>query len=264
MIFFIDKQKKIFNTIAIVLGFIATSAHALDVKDHTKQANPFESFKTGVNAYKSGDKEEAVKALRYAAEMGHTGASWKLARMYADGDGVPENEYKSYQYFVKIIQSGAEPGSPNEAYVSDALVEVAGFIRKGIKGTPVNPDPAYSRRLFMQAATNYGNPQAQFIVGQMALNGEGGERNVVQAARWFHLASHKGHVGAQAMLGEMLFNAGKTVRGLALMTAAYKRAGPKDIQWIRPMQENASDIVSDTERKKAFIMAGDIIRKSQF
>lgn len=262
--FFIGKQTKFLSAIIIALGFAVSQAHALDVNDTNKQANPFESFKTGVNAYKSGDKEEAVKALRYAAEMGHTGASWKLARMYAQGDGVPENEYQSYLYFVKIIQSGAEPGSLNAAYVADALVEVANFIRIGIEGTPVDANPNYARRLYMQAAIKYGNPQAQFMIGMMMLNGEGGEKNNIQAARWFQLATHKGHIGAQAMLGDMLFKAGKTVRGLALMTVAYQRADINNNLWIGTMRERALSSMSETERIKAFSMAGALLKKDKF
>ena len=39
----------------------------------------------------------------------------------------------------------------------------------------------------------------------MFLDGPGGDQNARQAARWFKLAARKGHVGAQAEFGHMLF-----------------------------------------------------------
>ena len=81
----------------------------------------------------------------------------------------------------------------------------------------------------MRAAANYRNPNAQFEMGKMFLTGEGGVKaSVRQAGRWFQLAAEKGHAGAQATLGNLLFQSGKIVRGLAMMTAALERATPID------------------------------------
>ena len=83
-------------------------------------------------------------------------------------------------------------------------------------------------------------PNAQFEMGKMLLTGEGGVRTSVrQAGRWLQLAAEKGHAGAQATLGNLLFQSGKVVRGLAMMTAALERAAPSDQPWIRGMQEEA-------------------------
>jgi TPR repeat protein len=51
----------------------------------------------------------------------------------------------------------------------------------------------------------------------MYLSGEGGPADPVPAARWFNLAAHKGHVGSEAMLGKILFDSGKTVKGLSIL-----------------------------------------------
>ena len=55
--------------------------------------SPGEVFALGFNAYKRGEKVEALEVLRFAADQGHPGARWKLGQMYADGDGVPEDDY---------------------------------------------------------------------------------------------------------------------------------------------------------------------------
>lgn len=92
------------SAIAMALGLVLTlalachSTFAFDLNDDSeKSRSPFELFKFGFSAYKNGHKDEAIKALRYAAERGHQGAKWKLARMYAEGDGVAEDDYEAYK-----------------------------------------------------------------------------------------------------------------------------------------------------------------------
>ncbi|GGA81787.1 hypothetical protein GCM10011491_06420 [Brucella endophytica] len=252
--------------IALTLAVSCGYARAFDVTDSQpeKSSNPFELFKFGFSAYKSGHKDEALKALRYAADMGHQGAKWKLARMYAEGDGVKENDYEAYQIFEKIVRDGAEPGSQNEPYVADALVALAGYVRRGIPDSPVEANPSIARELYIQAASNFGDPAAQYELGRMLLKGEGGARNPVQAARWFRLAAQKGNVKAQAMLGNMLFQAGKTVRGLAMLTAAFERCKSKDCDWIRNMQEQAFSVAGEADRRTAISLAGDIVKTGDF
>lgn len=248
---------------ALTLGFCFSSASALDI-NHTQadSDSPFKFFKSGISAYKNGNKDQAVKALKYAADMGHPGANWKLARMYADGDGVVENDYEAYQFYARIVQEGADPGSEDESYLSDALVELGGYLVTGIPNSPIKQDTPQARSLYLQAATNFGNPEAQYRLGKMLLNGEGGEKNAVQAARWFQLSARKGNPAAQAMLGNMLFQAGKTVRGLAMMTAAYERADSHDQVWIRQMQERAFAVSGEADRRTAISLASDIARNN--
>ncbi|WP_019221620.1 tetratricopeptide repeat protein [Bartonella senegalensis] len=226
--------------------------------------NSFYFFKRGMFAYKNGQINQAISALRCAANMGHIGANWKLGHIYADGDGVPEDDYKAYKFFAYIVEKGIDLGSENESYVSDALVELAGYIKKGIPQSPVKPNPSYAVRLYMQAAMNYGNSKAQYYLGQIFLKGEGREKNPVQAARWFQLSAKKGNLPAQAMLGNMLFEAGKTVRGVAMLTAAYEKANPKDRDWIGPMQARAFATCDEFERNRAMSLVTDMLKNSSF
>ncbi|MBB5074388.1 TPR repeat protein [Bartonella callosciuri] len=83
---------------------------------------------------------------------------------------------------------------------------------------------------------NYGNPKAQYYLGKIFLKGEGIDKNLVQAVRWFQLSARKGNPPAQAMFGNMMLQAGKTVRGTAMLTAAYEKANVKDKDWICSMK----------------------------
>ncbi|TPK18303.1 sel1 repeat family protein [Mesorhizobium sp. B2-5-7] len=226
------------------------------------QSSPWAVFQFGFSAYKNGHKEQAAEAYKYAAENGQIGATWKLARMYAEGDGVARDDYEAFKFFSEIVDQDVEPGSPEESYVSDALVALGDYLRKGIPGSPVSENEVAAQEYYMRAAANYRNPNAQFEMGQMFLKGEGGVKaSVKQAGRWFQLAAEKGHAGAQATLGHLLFQSGKVVRGLAMMTAALERASPADQPWIRGMQEEAFAAAGEADRRTAISLADDILTK---
>lgn len=228
-----------------------------------RSSNPWNALRSGYDAYQSGHKDEAIEAYRYAAEKGQLGAQWKLARMYADGDGVPRNDYEAFKFYAQVVQQGVDHGSVESAYVADALVALGTYLRHGIPGTPVAANPALAHEYYRDAATNYRNPKAQFELGRMFLAGEGVKTSVKQAGRWLQLAADKGHAGAQATLGNLLYQRGKVVRGLAMMTVALVRAGPGERQWIVSMQEEAFSLANEADRRTAVALAEDMLAKGE-
>jgi len=226
-------------------------------------AGPLELFSFGFKAYKRGEKLEAFEALRYAADKGHPGARWKLGKMYAEGDGVPENDYEAFKIFEQIVRDQEEEQGSyvNAAYVASAVVALADYLRVGIPNSPVTTDLPRARQFYFHAASFFGDAKAQFELGRMTLYGEGGRANPRQAARWLKLAAEKGHVGAKALLGYLLFDGEKIslraepVRGLAMLTMALKLAGPGDEKWIRPLQEEVFSIATEEDRRTALAYA---------
>ncbi len=225
-------------------------------------AGSLELFSFGFKAYKRGEKLEAFEALRFAADKGHPGARWKLGKMYAEGDGVPENDYEAYKIFEQIVREQDEDGGfSNAAYVSSAVVALADYLRRGIANSPVAVDLPRARQFYFHAASFFGDARAQFELGRMTLRGEGGKANPRQAARWLKLSADKGHVGAQALLGYLLFDGQKIslaaapVRGLAMLTIALRRASPPDQEWIRGLQEEAFSLASEADRRTALAYA---------
>lgn len=252
-----------FVTLGAVGQAMAFDDKVFDDKTGVKpKSSPWAVFQFGFSAYKNGHKDQAVEAYKYAAENGQIGATWKLARMYAEGDGVARDDYAAFKFFSEIVDQDVEPGSPEESYVSDALVALGDYLRKGIPGSPVEENEVAAQEYYMRAAANYRNPNAQFEIGRMFLKGEGGVKaSVKQAGRWLQLAAEKGHAGAQATLGNLLFQSGKVVRGLAMMTAALERAPPADQPWIRSMQEDAFAAAGEADRRTAISLADDILTK---
>lgn len=239
---------------------LALPARALDPNAGvSEKSGPFDLFKFGFSAYKQGRKEEAVEAYRYAAEKGHRGARWALANMYAAGDGVTEDDYQAFKIFDEIARQGVEPGSVDTGYYVNALMALASYYRRGIPGSPINTDLEQTRQLYFQAASWFGIPDAQFELARMMLAGEGGENDVQQAKKWLNLARRKGHHGAAAVFGDVIFQEGQTVRGLAYLTAALERADPGDRDWIRALQEQAFLLAGEADRRTAIALAEDML-----
>lgn len=260
----ISKQLQILSLgLALAVSGAAMPARAFDTNEVSTESSPWDLFKFGFKSYKSGRKDEALEAYQYAAEKGHAGAQWKLARMYADGDGVKEDDYQAFKFFQRIVGQGIDPGSPDGTYVSNALNALAGYIRRGIPGSPIHSDPAAARDYYAQAAWSFGDPDAQFELGRMYLIGEGGEADVKQAYNLFRSSAEKGHAGSQAMFGNLLFQNGKQVRGLAMLTAALQRSSPKDRAWIIELQESAFAVAGEADRRTAMALSESILNGSE-
>ncbi|CAH0340542.1 hypothetical protein RHI9324_02213 [Rhizobium sp. CECT 9324] len=238
------------------------AAYAFDINGSvSKESGPFDLFKFGFNAYKKGQKEEAVEAYRYAAEKGHTGSRWALANMYAAGDGVVRNDFEAFKIYSEIASQGVEPGSDDTGFFVNALLSLARYYRQGIPGSPVNTDLSQARQLYFQAASTFGIPEAQFRLAQMILAGEGGSANVQQAKKWLNLARKSGHAGAMSVFGNVLFEEGQTVRGLAFLTAALDRCNAKDCPWMQDLQERAFSMASEDDRRVAVALAPEVYQE---
>ena len=238
-----------------VLPQVRTAA-AFDItSDVPKDSGRFDLFRFGFKAYKSGDKEKAVEAYRYAAEKGHTASQWALANMYDSGDGVSEDDYEAFKYYAEIVNQDVEPGSADTGFYVNALLALARYYENGIPDTPVKQDLVQARQLYFQAASVFGNADAQFHLAQMVLHGEGGARNVKLAKKWLNLARQNGNVPAMAVFGDLLFNEGHPVLGLAYLTMAANDCIPTDCDWIRDMQEKSFSIVDEQERRGAVALA---------
>lgn len=258
--------------VASTLSFAALPAAAFDpypatVPPDWNDQTVLDALKEGARAYYAGNTSEALDGLESAAEGGHPAAQWKLGRMYADGDGVEENDLKAFEYFNQIISAHADdaPTSPQAPYVSNAFVEIGSYYMTGIANSAVAPNAARARDIFNYAATYFGDALAQVNLGQMYLDGVGGDRNPRLAARWFHSAAKKGQLDAQIRLGIML-STGEGIepdpgRGLMWLTVALKRvqaAGLPDAE-VRAAHEQAMALASSDIRRDAVTDADDWI-----
>jgi TPR repeat protein len=245
---------------AVALDATAPAGPPVLALDSTKRGpaqTPVEAFRSGARALRAGETAKAVTSLEYAAEQGHTAAQWKLGRMYADGDGVPQDDLRAFQYFTRIANGHADdnPETPQARFVANAFVALGHYYLGGIPDTPVRANPARAREMFSYAASYFGDPDAQYNLARLYLHGTGATRDTRQAARWLGLAANKGQYQAQAMLGHMLFKGEhvprQAARGLMWLTLARDSASTE--QWIAELYDAAFKLATEDERALALV-----------
>src|SRR5665213_4256912 len=167
---------------SVLAALGAAPALAFEIKDLTPETPPAQAFTYGLDQYNNGDKTTAAEALDFAAKKGVPGAQWKLASMYADGDGVSRDDMKAFKLFSELAAQGSEDDVTEAVaapYVSNAYVRLGTYYREGIPNSKVKPDFSRARQAFTYAASFFGNAEAQLNLARMYYNGEGGDRDLV-------------------------------------------------------------------------------------
>ena len=256
---------------AVYLGFAMSisCAHALDGNNVTPApaktspenfTSTQQALRAGVDDLQAGDAKSSVRALTYAAEGGSPLACWKLGSMYASGDLVPRNDVLAYKYFEQLVDSYNEDDFDRREIgaVSNAFVAIGAYSLTGIPNSPVKPDPERALAMFQYAATNFGDAEAQYRLARMYLDGAAGlGKDNMRAARWLALASEKGHHGAQALLGHLLF-LGEGVprqraKGLMWLNIAKTGAKTPGDSWIHDLQSHDFNAASEDDRDAATV-----------
>jgi uncharacterized protein len=255
------------------LGLGVTTAHALD---GTKSPDnipgmpgvgvgpqaPIGTDPTNLKSWwdmkRAGDTEGAVKALERAFRNGDVGAGWELGRMYADGDGVKQDDLRAFEYFRAVAenQRNEDATGRRAAFVARAYVSLGLYYLNGIGNSNIKPDPVRAQQTFIYAATNFGDPDAQYQLGRAYLDGQGVAKDPKQAARWLYLAAMKGQYEAQAMFGSLLFKGQVVARdgakGLMWLKLAVDSA-PSGAPGIKEVYTAAWKQATDDERAAALV-----------
>jgi hypothetical protein len=202
----------------------------------------------------------SLTSLQYAAEGGHPVAQWKLGRMYADGDGVTQDDLRAFEYFSRIANQHAEdsPSAPQAAIVANAFVSLGRYYLNGIPNSKVKADRERAREMFSYAASYFGNADAQYDLARLYLKTPDASREDFRyGARWLGLAAQKGQHQAQALLGQMLFNGDRLppqrARGLMWLTLASEGATAEEV-WIKESHSRAFAKASNDDRAMALQM----------
>lgn len=181
-------------------------------------------YQLGVAGVK--DMPNAMKWYEKAAKEKNTEAMTMLGVLYYEGkDGVQKNEGRAREYIIEA----ANLGDPNAQYQQGFLYNKGscGFKKDFTKamesfkkaavqdhvlsqsvlgdayqqGTMVKQDLKEAARWYFKAAEN-GDAHAQYQLGDMHMNGEGGcEKSYKKAVVWLEKAANQEHRLAQATLG---------------------------------------------------------------
>lgn len=244
------------------LGILARPAFSFDgtTTPSTALLAPNDGLRSPGGATNDNAKARDLTALQYAADQGHIAAQWKVGRMYAAGDGVPQDDQRAFAYFSQIANTHPDepPGTAQAHIVANAFVALGHYYLTGIPNSTIAADPARAREMFAYAASYFGDADAQYQLGLLYLDGT--PSNPHQAARWLQLAATKGNCRAEAMLGDMLFQGQKVprqaARGLMWLTLGRDCAGSDD-SWVKPLYDNAFRRASEDERAMALVYLED-------
>ena len=81
-------------------------------------------FRAGVEAYQRGDYATAYKEWLPLAEQGHAGAQNNLGVMYADGEGVPEDDVRAFAWFNLAAAQGVEKAKKAKGVIRHRMTAV--------------------------------------------------------------------------------------------------------------------------------------------
>ncbi len=207
--------------------------------------------------------DTSLTSLQYAAEGGHPVAQWKLGRMYANGDGVTQDDLRAFEYFSRIANAHANdsPSAPQAQIVANAFVALGRYYLNGIPNSKIKPDTERAREMFSYAASYFGNADAQYDLARLYFKStDNSPESFRQGIRWLGLAAQKGQYQAQALLGQMLFNGDRLppqrARGLMWLTLARDSA-TADETWIKESYDRAIAKASEDDRAMALQMLKD-------
>jgi uncharacterized protein len=155
-------------------------------------------FEKALNAYKQGEKEEAVKFYKKACDNGNTEGCGKLVTMYGKGDGVRQDLNKALYYMEGMCNDGH----------SKACHKLGSFYKSG-KKVPHNNKQAIK---FYKKACD--NGFASGCISEAIVYQEGGygvKRDIKRAFRLLDKECNKGNMFVCQYTGLIYFE-GKEVR----------------------------------------------------
>src|SRR4051794_34711296 len=160
---------------------------------------------------------EAMAAWRKAADKGSSSAMVELGVIYGTGAGVARDEAQARKLFERAAQAGNPRGISNLAAL----------------GGGASSDPARARELLSKGAET--NAEAQYQLGMMLAEGNGGPRDDTAARALFEKGAGEKHPRALERMGAF---------------AQEGRGGPKDSDAAKAYYQRAAAL-GDEDAKKA-------------
>lgn len=176
-------------------------------------------------SFQAGDKEEALRYLRRAAEGGLVSAQFDLARGYANGQWGKTDLPLAAQWYRKAAANGHPEArtilinllldrkvpaeSSNELVLltrqaasgndRGSLYWVNTFLT-GRNGFPRDEKLVYET--YKRVAESFPEPQLWTVLGMMSLGGVGTDKNEPEGLAWLSSATARGYTPAEVLLGD--------------------------------------------------------------
>jgi uncharacterized protein len=132
-------------------------------------------YEDAYSAYQRGDYALAARLFRSLAEQGNAMAQASLGVMYANGQGVQQDDHQAAKWYRKAAEQGMARAQFNVGVMYD----------KGQGGPQIDQEAV---RWYRKAA-DQGHAKAQFNLGLMYAKGHGVPQDFVRAHMWFSVAA---------------------------------------------------------------------------
>jgi TPR repeat protein len=214
--------------------------------------------------------ETARAQLQKAAEKGEAWAQYELGRLYENGNSVPKDYGKAFEWFqkaaeqehhnaknqlAKIIALITEQGDaraqynlgeryargdgvPKNEWKADELYQKAaekGHVeaknKLALKAQAGNVQVDKQSPAEIQKAAEQGDAEAQYNLGLMYNEGKGVPQNYFEAAKWYQKAADQGLVKAKNKIKYNL---------VSLFIKATEQGDAKAIEWLQKMAEQGN------------------------
>ena len=142
-------------------------------------------FNKGLKALAAGDFKTVLAEWIPLAEQGHVIAQNNLGVMYANGNGVLENDKTAAKWLTLATEQG----------FAEAQYELGGMYARG-EGVPANAKTAL-KLLTLSAEQGFG--EAQTRLGLTYYTGNGVQADNIRAYMWFNLAAKNGDETANGL-----------------------------------------------------------------
>ena len=199
-----------------LIGFAALIGYSLVP---TKQGGPPQdeiTLTAALQALERGDFALATPALRTWAEAGDAGAQFALARMYANGRGVPEDGKAAELWYRRAGRLGD----------ARALAELG---RLYLDGKKVVQNSREAIKLFEEAASK-GGALGALELGLLYYRGEIIQKNHELSFQYFQQAARNGSVAALDRLGYMTQRGHGTIPNIDAAIDFYRRAASQGFE----------------------------------
>ena len=203
-------------------------------------------YREGVEAYRRGDFQAALKEWGPLGEAGHPQALVGLGLMHEAGRGVEQDLTEAVRLYRLAAEQDSAEGQTSLGVmyeygigVDQSVTEAVRWYRlageqghaRGQKnlGTMYEFGKGVQRSLteatrWYRLAAEQGYAEGQTSLGVMYENGAGIEQNFTEAVRWYRLAAEQGHARGQKNLGLMYESGRGVAQSLAEAVRWYQLA----------------------------------------
>jgi TPR repeat protein len=167
------------------------------------------------------NEAKAASWCRKAAKPDHARAQVKLAALYEEGRGLPQDHEKALKWTRRAAALGwLEAQERLDAPAPEATVPQPAVAPETGETTTVEPRPVAPPAPLPQRPADEHDADAQYRLGLMYGAGDGVERDAAKAEEWLVAAARQGHRMATYRLG-FLYLRGEGASGRSDMVGAY-------------------------------------------